>query len=55
MLKKRITDTKAGVNYELHGHLTDTLKDFIVSAFNREYTAFINKKKGLGIMALSGV
>lgn len=55
MLKSRIKDPKSGVSYEPHGHLTDTLKDFIVSAFNKEYLAFINKKKGLGVRALSGV
>ncbi|RZK75183.1 MAG: hypothetical protein EOO85_14225 [Pedobacter sp.] len=53
MLKKRITDPKTGISYEPHGHLTDTLKDFIVSAFHTEYLAFINKKKGLGVRALS--
>lgn len=53
MLKKRITDSRTGVSYEPNGHLTDTLKDFIVSAFNKEYLAFINKKKGMGIRALS--
>jgi hypothetical protein len=55
MLKKRVTDPKTGVSYEPTGHLTDTLKDMTVSAFNTEYLAFINKKKGLGIGALSGV
>lgn len=53
MLKKRITDPKTKVSYEPNGHLTDTLKDFMVSAFNAEYLAFINKKKGLGVRALS--
>ena len=43
------------LTYEKNGHLTDTLKDFIVSAFHTEYLAFINKKKGLGIRSLSGV
>jgi hypothetical protein len=55
MLKKRITDPKTKVSYEPHGHLTDTFKDFMVSAFHTEYLAFINKKKGLGIRSLSGV
>jgi hypothetical protein len=41
------------LTYEKNGHLTDTLKDFIVSAFNTEYMAFINKKKGLGPKSLS--
>ncbi|RZJ91873.1 MAG: hypothetical protein EOO20_03795 [Chryseobacterium sp.] len=41
------------LTYEKNGHLTDTLKDFIVSAFHTEYLAFINKKKGLGVRALS--
>jgi len=55
MLKKRITDPKSGVSYEPNGHLVDTIKDMTVSAFNKEYLAFINKKKGLGIRALSGI
>lgn len=55
MLKKRITDPKTKVSYEPHGHLTDTFKDFMVSAFHTEYLAFINKKKGLGIRSLSGI
>lgn len=53
MLKKRITDPITKISYEPHGHLTDTLKDFIVAAFHAEYLAFINKKKSLGIRALS--
>jgi len=55
MLKKRVTDPKTKISYEPHGHLTDTLKDFIVSAFNAEYLTFINKKKSLGVKALSGI
>jgi hypothetical protein len=43
------------LTYEKNGHLTDTLKDFIVSAFNKEYLAFINKKKGMGISVLSSI
>jgi hypothetical protein len=53
MLKKRITDPKTKVSYEPNGHLTDTLKDMTISAFNTEYLAFINKKKSLGARALS--
>ncbi len=46
MLKKRETDPKTKISYEPHGHLTDTLKDFIVSAFNEEYKRFLNKPIG---------
>ena len=53
MLKKRITDPKTKVSYEPNGHLTDTLKDMTISAFHAEYLAFINKKKSLGVRALS--
>lgn len=56
MLKVRTKHpTIEDLTYEKNGHLTDTLKDFIVSAFHTEYLAFINKKKGLGVKALSGV
>ena len=30
-------------SHQPHGHLTDTLKDFIVQAFNNEYKAFLNR------------
>ena len=54
MLKVRTKHpTIEGLSYEKNGHLTDTLKDFIVSAFNKEYLAFINKKKGINISVLS--
>lgn len=56
MLKVRTKHASIeGLSYEKNGHLTDTLKDFIVSAFHTEYLAFINKKKGLGVRALSGI
>lgn len=56
ILKVRVKHpTIEGLTYEKNGHLTDTLKDFIVSAFNTEYKTFINKKKGLGIKSLSGI
>lgn len=51
MLKKRIMDPKTKVSYEPNGHLTDTLKDFIVSCFNREYKAYLNKKPETGQIA----
>ncbi|MNL27557.1 hypothetical protein D3C87_1491550 [compost metagenome] len=54
MLKFRIKHpTIEGLSFEPHGHLTDTLKDFIVQAFPVEFAAFTNKKKGVGIKALS--
>lgn len=45
ILKKRITDPKTGVSYEPNGHLTDTLKDFIVQAFKKEFDAYENRFK----------
>lgn len=54
MLKTRIKHpTIEGLMFEPHGHLTDTLKDFITQAFPVEFNAFINKKKGLGVRALN--
>ena len=50
MLKKRITDPITKVSYEPNGHLVDTLKDFIVSCFNKEYKEFLNKVPGLNRM-----
>jgi hypothetical protein len=57
ILKVRVPHpTIPKLTYEKNGHLTDTLKDFIVSAFNKEYQAFINnKKKSIGIRAFSGI
>ena len=55
MLKKRVKDAKTGVSYEPNGHNVDNLKDFIVSAFNTEYLAFINKKKSASISILSSI
>lgn len=44
MLKTRIKHPKiANLSYEPHGHLTDTLKDFIASAFNKEYQEWLKK------------
>jgi hypothetical protein len=43
MLKKRIEDKILNVSYEPHGHLTDTLKDFIVQAFYPEFNKFQNR------------
>ncbi len=55
ILKVRVEHpTIKKLTYEPNGHLTDTLKDFIVSAFNAEYLAFVNKKKGLGARGLGG-
>lgn len=54
ILKARVKHpTIDKLTYEKNGHLTDSFKDFIVSAFHTEYLAFINKKKSLGIRALS--
>ena len=56
ILKVRVDHpTIPKLSYEKNGHLTDTLKDFIVSAFNAEYHAFLAKKKGIGIRGLSGM
>lgn len=37
--------TIKNLTYQKNGHLTDTLKDFIVQAFYSEYTAFSNRHK----------
>ena len=42
MLKKRIKN-REGISYEPNGHLTDTMKDFIVQAFKQEYLNYQNK------------
>jgi hypothetical protein len=48
ILKVRIPHpTIPGLTYEKNGHLTDTLKDFIVQAFYPEYQAFVNRHKKL--------
>lgn len=48
--------TIPGLTYEENGHLTDTLKDLIVQAFNKEYVAYVNRHKqpvpgGIGIIS----
>jgi len=45
MLKSRINHpTIPKLTYEKNGHLTDTLKDFIVQAFPDEYKSYLNSK-----------
>ncbi len=43
------------VPYHEFGHASDCKRYLITHNFTNEYLAFINKKKGLGIRALSGV
>lgn len=43
ILKKRITPVPGGPSFEANGHLTDTLKDFIVQAFYPEYITYMNR------------
>ncbi len=46
MLKVRVKHpTIQGLTYEEHGHLTDTLKDFITQAFADEFKKYLNSKK----------
>jgi len=40
ILKKRETNPKTGVSFEPNGHFTDTLRYFIVKAFNDEFKKF---------------
>lgn len=48
MLKLRVKHpTVEGATYEKNGHLTDTFKDFMVQAFNKEYQTYINKNTQL--------
>jgi len=56
ILKKRITLVAGGPSFEPNGHLTDTLKDFIVQAFFEEYKQYVNKYNELipgGVAAIS--
>lgn len=46
MLKVRVSHpTIPKLTYEEHGHLTDTLKDFISQAFADEFKKYLNSKK----------
>jgi hypothetical protein len=46
MLKVRVNHpTIPKLTYEEHGHLTDTLKDFITQAFVDEFKKYLNSKK----------
>lgn len=47
ILKKRETNPKTKVSFEPNGHFTDTLKDFIVQAFNKEFNQFVSRFKTL--------
>ena len=47
ILKKLVVNPKTKVSYQEHGHLTDTLKDFIVQAFYEEFTQFVERFKKL--------
>ncbi|MEJ2905061.1 terminase family protein [Pedobacter panaciterrae] len=56
MLKVRVPHpTIEKLTYEKNGHLTDTFKDFIVSAFNKEYLAFLSKRKKSNLSSLSAI
>lgn len=45
MLKVRVSHpTIPKLTYEEHGHLTDTLKDFITQAFSDEFKKYLNSK-----------
>ena len=46
MLKKMATATPTMPAHQLNGHLTDTLKDFIVQAFRPEFDKYVNSKTG---------
>jgi hypothetical protein len=45
MLKEKQAATPLIPAHEKNGHLTDTLKDFIVQSFNKEYQQWLNGKK----------
>jgi hypothetical protein len=48
ILKVRIKHpTIDGATYEPHGHLTDSLKDFISQAFHKEYVAYLTRHKAM--------
>lgn len=50
ILKKRITDPRTNVSYEPNGHITDTFKDFVVSAFYQEFLRFQDRFKNFDKM-----
>jgi len=48
MLKTRVQHaTIQGLTYEPHGHLSDTMKDFIVQAFPDQFKAYLNRHAAL--------
>lgn len=56
LLKVRRTDVTGGPSYEHNGHLTDTLKDFIVSMWYEVFQRFCNRNTALtpeGISVIS--
>ncbi|WP_114937550.1 PBSX family phage terminase large subunit [Mucilaginibacter endophyticus] len=55
VFKKMVKHPVTKVPYQEFGHATDCKRYLITHNFAAEYLAFINKKKSLGVRALSGV
>jgi phage terminase large subunit len=55
ILKKTKQNPVTKVPYQEFGHASDCKRYLITHNFANEYLTFINKKKGLGIKALSGI
>ncbi|MEO6522211.1 MAG: PBSX family phage terminase large subunit [Mucilaginibacter sp.] len=53
--KKLVKHPITKITYQEFGHASDCMRYLITHNFSAEYLAFINKKKGLGVRALSGV
>lgn len=48
LLKIRVKHPKIpDLTYEVNGHLTDTMKDFVTTAFRKEYTDYTNRRNKL--------
>lgn len=55
ILKIRKADVPGGPSYEHNGHLTDTLKDFIVGLLLPQFTAYCNRNQALQAHGISTV
>lgn len=54
ILKKRVRDRASGQSYEEHGHLTDTMRYFIIDVLSEEFLRFSNRRKR-NVFAQDGV
>ena len=47
ILKINKADYEGGPSYQHEGHFTDTMKDFIVAAFFKEYNAYLSRNRNI--------